>query len=449
MSEPREKLELAAVRARLEKASGTDYWRSLDELASAPGFRELVEREFPQQAIGWSEDEDPVEGRRNFLKLMGASLALAGLTACTRQPPEHIAPYIRQPEELIPGRPLFYATASTLHGVATGILAESHVGRPTKIEGNPEHPGSLGACDVFSQAAVLQLYDPDRAQALTFEGEIRSWGDFRNTLRDMLGAQQAKSGAGIRILTETVTSPSMAEQLRTILKLYPRAKWHQWEPAGPHSARAAAGQAFGEPVNTYYDLSHANVIVSLDADFLAATPGNLRYARQFASRRRIEGEHPNMNRLYVVEPMPTPTGTKADHRVPMRASQVEDFAWDLANGAKDGLAGAILRDLERNRGAGLVIAGECQPPIVHELAHRLNASFGNVGKTVFYTSPVEAEPVDQLASLQDLVKDLDAGAVDLLVVLGSNPVFTAPVEMGMRDRIQKAAMRIHLSLHND
>src|SRR6266513_1908805 len=174
MSEPREKLDLAAVRARIDGARGRDYWRSLDDLASLPEFRELVEREFPQQAIGWSDDEDPAEGRRNFLKLMGASLALGGLTACTRQPPEHIAPYIRQPEELIPGRPLFYATAATLHGIATGVLAESHEGRPTKIEGNPEHPASLGACDIFAQASVLQLYDPDRSQALTLNNEIRS-----------------------------------------------------------------------------------------------------------------------------------------------------------------------------------------------------------------------------------------------------------------------------------
>ena len=350
---------------------------------------------------------------------------------------------------MIPGRPLFYATASTLHGVATGLLAESHEGRPTKIEGNPEHPASLGACDIFSQASVLQLYDPDRSQALTFQGEIRTWSEFLGSLRDALGAQKAKNGGGVRILTETITSPSMAEQIRAIQKIYPAAKWHQWEPAGPHSARAAALQAFGEPVNTYYDLTNANVIVSLDSDFLAAGAGSLRYARQFAGRRRIEGEHPTMNRLYVLEPMPTPTGTKADHRVPMRASQIEEFAWTLAGDAKEGLAAAIWKDLEANRGASLVIAGDCQPPDVHQLAHRMNTSLGNTGKTVFYTAPIEAAPVDQLASLQDLVKDLDAGAVDVLLILGGNPVFNAPVEMGMRDRIQKAALRIRLGLYSD
>src|SRR5215472_14493040 len=203
-SEPKKKLDLAAVRALLSvKTNGREYWRNLEELAETPEFQELIEREFPRQAIGWSEDEDSVEGRRNFLKVMGASLALAGLTACTRQPTEHIMPYIRQPEELVPGRPLFFATATTLNGVATGVLAESHEGRPTKIEGNPEHPGSLGAADMFMQASVLDLYDPDRAKTLSYSGEIRGWGDFFSTLGEILAVQRTNSGAGIRILTET------------------------------------------------------------------------------------------------------------------------------------------------------------------------------------------------------------------------------------------------------
>ena len=225
-------------------------------------------------------------------------------------------PYVRQPEELIPGRPLFFATATTLNGVATGVLAESHEGRPTKIEGNPEHPASLGAADVYSQASVLGLYDPDRSQALMLNNEIRSWGFFVTTFRDALTQQKAKNGAGIRILTETITSPTMAAQFKAIQQLYPAAKWHQWDPAGPHSGRAAAIAAFGQPVNTYYDFSQANVVVSLDSDFLnraraaCAMPGSSRDAAGSARATR------RMNRLYVVEPFPTPTGTKADHRLP-------------------------------------------------------------------------------------------------------------------------------------
>ena len=433
-----------------------------NQLFHLPSMSDLHDNEFPPQAIGWSEDEDAEEGRRNFLKLMGASLALAGLTACTRQPTEHIMPYVRQPEDLIPGKPLFYATAMTLGGVANGVLAESHEGRPTKIEGNPEHPATLGACDVFSQASVLGLYDPDRSQALTLEGEISSWGTLTNALRDALNAQKSKNGAGIRILTETVTSPTLANQLGAIQKAYPASKWHQWEPAGPHSARAGASLAFGQPTNTYYNLANANTIVSLDSDFLASGVASLRYARQFAARRRVRGNQTAMNRLYVVEPMPTPTGAKADHRLPLRAADIEVFAGALAtalgvakgptNGENHDIykwIGAIARDLRRNQGASLVIAGEYQPAAVHALAHVMNSALGNVGKTVFYTDPIEANPVDQVASLQDLVKDLDAGAVDLLLVVGGNPVFTAPVEWGMGDRIQKARLRVHLSLYHN
>ncbi len=458
MSDLNKKTDLAAARAKLEGTRGRHYWRSLEDLASTPEFQELLEHEFPRQAIGWSDDENPVEGRRNFLKLMGASLALGGLAACTRQPTEHIMPYVRQPEELVPGRPLFYATAMTLNGVAKGVLAESHEGRPTKIEGNPEHPATLGAADNLLQASVLDLYDPDRSTNVLLNGEVRSWSDFYTTLREVLAQQTVKQGAGIHILTETITSPTIADQLQRIQKQYPALKWRQWEPAGPHSARAGAAQAFGQPVNTYYNVIGADVIVSLDADFLAEGPAAFRYAREFAGRRRVRGEQTAMNRLYAVEPMPTPTGTKADHRIPLRAGDIEEFTWALAtalgaaNGPKSGdnaeiykRVGAIARDLQAHKGTSLVIAGEYQPPIVHALAHVMNANLGNVGKTVLYSDPIEINSTDQLASLQDLVSDLDAGAVDFLLILGGNPAFNAPVELGMKDRLRKARLRVHLS----
>ncbi len=442
--------------------SGRQFWRSLKEYAGKPEFREMVEREFPRQSMGWSEDEDPVEGRRNFLKLMGASIALAGMTGCTREPTQHIVPYVRQPEELIPGHPLFFATAMPLSGLAQGLLVESHEGRPTKVEGNPEHPATLGACDPFSQGSVLQLYDPDRLQSLTYQEEVRSWGGFFGALREALAQQQTKGGAGLRILTETVTSPAMAAQFDAIKKLYPQAKWHQWEPAGAHSARAGAMTAFGAPVNTYYNLANANVIVSLDSDFLSMGPGCYRYARQFSARRRIRDGQQTMNRLYVVEPTPTPTGTKADHRLPLRAGDVEEFAWALAGAIGAAKAptqgenndiykwiGPIARDLQRNAGAALVIAGDQQSAAVHMLAHVMNQALGNVGKTVFYTDPVEANPIDQVASIQDLAKDLETGAVDFLLILGGNPAYNAPVELGMVDQIKKARVSAHLSLYPD
>jgi molybdopterin-containing oxidoreductase family iron-sulfur binding subunit len=455
------KLDLDRLRAMLAGARGRDYWRSLEDLAQSQEFEEMLHREFPRQASEWPAED--VTGRRNFLKLMGASLALAGLTACTRQPTEHITPYVKQPEELVPGRPLFYATAMTLDGVATGLLVESHEGRPTKVEGNPEHPASLGACDIFSQAAVLGLYDPDRSQALTYDGEIRSWASFEAALQAVLRDQRAKQGAGIRILTGTVTSPSLGDQMQGILKELPGAKWHQWDPAGPHAARAGARMAFGQPVNAYNNFENADVILALDADFLARGPASLRYARQFSMRRRVRGSQTAMNRLYVLEPFPTPTGSKADHRLPIRAADVEPLTAQLAAGLGvdignaprihhpefESWMGPLVRDLQSHRGRGLIVAGEFQPPIVHALAHAMNAALGNVGHTVFYTDPIEANPVDQVASLQDLVKDLDAGAVELLLIVGGNPAFNAPVDLGMRDRLQKAHMRVRLGLYED
>ncbi len=241
--------------------------------------------------------EDP-KGRREFMTLMGASLALAGLTACTKQPEEKILPYVRQPEQLVPGRPLFFATAAGHDGYARGILVESHEGRPTKVEGNPDHPASLGASDVFGQAHVLGLYDPDRSKTVLYVGEDRTWGDFRAALRDALDKQKAKGGAGLRFLTGRVTSPTFAAQMTGILAAFPAAKWVSWEPAGRDNARAGAVLAFGEPVEPQYRLDQADVILSLEADFVSSPPGEpaprarVRLAPQ--GERREAGDEPTL-----------------------------------------------------------------------------------------------------------------------------------------------------------
>jgi molybdopterin-containing oxidoreductase family iron-sulfur binding subunit len=234
---------------------------------------------------------------------MGASLGLAGVTACTRQPAEQIVPYVRQPEELVPGKPLSYATAMTLGGVGTGLLVESHEGRPTKIEGNAIHPSSLGATDVFAQAAILDLYDPDRSRALTNLGEIRPWADFLAIARNVVNAQQSRQGGGVRILTESISSPTLVGQLRDLLARMPGAKWHRWDPASSQNAYSGARLAFGEPVDTQYRFDQADVIVALDADFLGTGPGCLRHAREFSMRRR-PNEIERMNRLYAIESSP-------------------------------------------------------------------------------------------------------------------------------------------------
>jgi MoCo/4Fe-4S cofactor protein with predicted Tat translocation signal len=435
-------LDLAAIRARLADAQGPRYWQSLEELAETEEFQEFLFREFPRQASEWEEDEP---GRRKFLKLMGASLALAGLSACTRQPNETIMPYVRAPEEIIPGRPLFFSTAMPLSGVATGLLVESHMGRPTKIEGNPEHPASLGAADALCQASVLSLYDPDRSQTLTHFGEITSWSAFLGQFHQALTDQKAKQGIGLRILTETITSPSLAAQLRALLKDFPSAKWHQYEPSGAHSARAGARMAFGEPLHTFYRVENAKLILSLDSDFLTSGPGSVRYAREFAAHRP---------RLYAVESTPALTGARADHRFPMRAAEVQNFAADLllqleGRQAQGRAPAAVVADLKKNAGASLVIPGEHQPPVVHALAHAINQALGAVGKTVVHTEPLEANPVDQIESLRDLARDMDSGAVELLVILGANPVYTAPADLAFAGKLQKVKLRVRLGLYDD
>ena len=454
-----------------EHLQRAEFWRTLEERVNDPSFREYVYNEFPSQIEAIT---DPVQ-RRTFLKLMGASLALAGVTACTKQPAEKIVPYVKQPEELIPGKPLFYATAMALGGVATGLLVESHEGRPTKIEGNPMHPGSLGATDVFAQAAILGLYDPDRSQTLRNLGEIRPWSSFLGAINAALTAQKPLKGAGLRILTESVSSPTLAAQIRELLSRFPSAKWHQWDPASRDHARVGSKLAFGQYADAQYRFENADVILSLDADFLGSGPGGLRYAREFAKRRRPEdAEH--MNRLYVVETMSTSTGARADHRLPMKPSAIEHAARAIAAGlsvaggsggvgrtggsggsdAAQGLSpavqkwtAAVAKDLQAHRGRSLVIAGDSQPPVVHALAHAMNQALGSVGTTVVYTETAEAEPVDQLASLGDLVADMNGGKVDLVVIVGGNPVYTAPADLRFAEAMAKVQLRAHLSLYDD
>ena len=436
------KLDLDSVRAQIEAAAdqkaGPEYWRSLEELAGSADFQEALHREFPKGASEWVDSVS----RRGFLKVMGASMALAGMTGCVKLPTEEIVPYVRQPEEVVPGRPMFYATAMTLGGYASPLLVESHLGRPTKIEGNDRHPASLGGTDIFAQASILGMYDPDRSQSVVSLGDQRSWQAFVSAIRGPLSAQKALQGTGIRILTPTISSPTLADQLRNFLKIYPQAKWHVYEPVNRDNVLEGAKLAFGQPVETRYDFEKADVIVSLDADFLyAGFPGNVRYIRDFAKRRNPDG---NMNRLYVIESTPTTTGAKADHRIPTRADGIERIAGLLLGGGHrlDLVAGnfgltngqfrftvAVGKELQSRGGASIVIVGDHQPPIVHALAHAINAELGNVGKTVFYTDPVDANPVNQTESIKDLVSDISAGKVDLLLILGGNPAYDAPADL--------------------
>src|ERR1700720_4127230 len=292
-----ETIDLAAVRAKLAKDGGKRFWQSLEELAETPGYRYKLENEFPEN----SEKEAEGNDRRGILKLMAASAAMAGLSACKKLPTEKIVPYVRPPEEIIPGKPLFYATSMPLGGVATGLLVESHMGRPTKIEGNPEHPGSRGGTDVFTQASILGPYDPDRSQTVVFEGRLSSWTDFIAAMGNARTSLAAK-GSGMRLLTRTVTSPTLGAQIRGLLEKYPEARWHQYEVCGGDSVRGGTRLAFGKPINPVYHFEQADVVVSLASDFLASGAGHVRYTRDFSSRRDLAaGPSSRLNRLYVVE----------------------------------------------------------------------------------------------------------------------------------------------------
>ena len=446
----RKQLDLATAKEQIEQTTGPEYWRSLEELAGTEEFQEMLHREFPKGASEWLDDFS----RRGFLKTMGASMALAGLTGCTRMPITEIVPYVRQPENVIPGRPMFYATAFTLGGYASPILVESHLFRPTKIEGNPQHPASLGGTDIYAQASLLDLYDPDRAQNITYLGDVRSWNAFMEAVRGPMSVQKSIAGSGVRILTQTVTSPTLAAQIRSYLEANPQAKWHVYEPINRDNVYEGAKLAFGEPVETRYDLSKADVIVSLDADFLyAGFPGSTRYTRDFAARRNPDA---NMNRLYVIESTPTSTGMKADHRLPVKASEIENFARALASavgvsagadasGEEQKFVSALAKDLQAHRGSSVVIAGDHQPPIVHVLAHAMNNALGN-GATVVYTEPVDANPVNRNQSLHALVEDIRAGKVDLLLILGGNPVYDAPAELEFVSALKSNAVNLKVFL---
>jgi len=447
----REKLTLAEVQAKLAGKTGRRYWKSLDELAAKPGFQEMLHEEFPRQAGEWVD----AVSRRGFLKVMGASLALAGMAGCTKQPDEPIFPYVKAPEDLILGKPMYFASAHPFPTGAIPVLVKSDAFRPIKVDGNPDHPMSKGKSDALTQATLLDLYDPDRSPKVLYRGQPSGWADFQEAFAN--AAKATSGGQGIYFLSETITSPTLAAQWKQVQAKYPQAKLTQWEPVNRDAAMAASKAAFGDYTDAQYKLENADAILSLDADFLGgiAQPGFLPMTAAFAERRRFDPTKP-MNRLYVVETMSTVTGFKADHRLALKPSDLTAFAQGLASGSSAGLSGdgqkfftTLLADLKAAGGRAVVIPGEQAPPEVHLAAHAINAVIGAVGKTVVYTDTVNPLPSEQMADLKTLVGDMDAGKVKWLVMLGVNPLYNAPVDLEFAAAFEKVPNTVHLGSHVD
>lgn len=439
-------------------STGRVYWRSLDELANTPEFRAWAEREFPEGASEWS---DPVS-RRHFVKIMSASFLLAGLgfagSGC-RRPEERIMPFTRLPENYTHGVPQFYATAMPGRTSALPLIVKSHEGRPVKIEGNDLYAETNGGTDRWAQASILNLYDPDRASKCKEGGNTRS----REAAFEMLAAisteAQAAGGQGLAFLCEHSSSPSRQRLEKALAARFPSAKWYVHEPVDTDITRRAALAAFGKSLRPHYLLEKADVVVSLDCDFLGSEDNVAQNIRAFASRRRIETAQSESNRLYIVESLLTLTGSNADHRLRIPANLVQAVAASLASQLVPSPAGTsaevpgvdpkwiseCARDLAAHKGKSLVVAGHRQPLAVHVLAYALNAALGNIGKTVlFYDGPKGKEE-----GLPELAKALNAGQVDTLVILDGNPVYTAPGDLNWAATQRKAKRIVRLGYYED
>ena len=437
------------------------YWRSLAQIEDLPEYRAALEREFPE---GASELPDGIT-RREMMMLVGASLSLAGLAAC-RRPVEEIVPYVTAPEEFVPGIPRYYATTMPFRRSAHGLIVESHEGRPTKIEGNPSHPSALGASSSRVQASVLGLYDPDRSQSITLKGARKSWNDFVTSWGERSKAHAADGGAGLAVLCESFSSPTLARLASELRARYPRLQWATYDAVSDENRLAGLRQATGRDIDLMLRFDRASVILCLDADPLLTDPEMIRHARGFADGRRAGAVSTSagqtssgaMNRLYAVEGVYSLTGAMADHRLRLESRQIAAFVAALAmrlgapgassqsadvSGVDRRWIDAVAKDLLANRGRGLIVAGERQPAVVHAAVFALNAHLGNTGKTVSYYETKDAS-LPSVNSLTSLASAMKGGAVQTLVILGGNPVFDAPADLDFASAMAKVPHTIAL-----
>lgn len=468
---------MSPVKKEETKNAGRVYWRGTEDFEDAPEAMRWMRGEFPQ------EDVQELLGnvsRRGFMSLMGASMALAGMTGCVRRPEEHILPYAKAPEDVLPGIPNYYASSYALGGYALGTLVESHEGRPTKIEGNPDHSASQGATTAWMQASVLDLYDPDRCTRFTKEGQELTRTAFVDGIKAKATELKGKQGAGLRFLAETNVSPTLQGLKKRLSESYPQAVWHSWEPINDATVFGGSKLVFGEPLRPVHKLETAKVIVSIDCDFMLSEPDAVTMARSWAKGRQVnDPENPMVNRLYAVEARFTITGSCADHRLRLRPSQLDGFVRTLfakvtadssvtvpeelkgalsaaastSFGEKgDKLMAAMVKELLDNKGASAVMVGRGQPDHVHALVAALNVALGNTDKTVSYVKPVAdlPDPASTTdASLAGLVAAMKGGQVDTLVILGGNPAYDTPADLGFAEALKGIATSIRLGSHVD
>ena len=445
-----------------EAPPGRVYWRSLEELEQTPEFRQWIEREFPEGASEWT---DPVS-RRHFVKIMSASFLLAGLgvagSGC-RRPEQKVEPFGKMPENYVHGVPQYYATAMPTQSGAIPLVVKSNDGRPTKVEGNALHPDSNGATDRFAQASTLNLYDPDRAARFTSHGKNATTESAMDLLAEVSRQAQANAGRGLSFLLERNNSPSRRRLQKLISDKFPQAKWYTYDAVDLDAQRRTATQAFGRPVKPYYQIEKADVVVSLDCDFMGSEEDVQNHIRRFAQRRHLEKPTDSLNRLYIIESILSVTGFNADHRLRVPASAIIQVAAGLAaeilkQGGLAGLEGIgkpvgvdpkwiseCAKDLLQNRGKSLVMAGHRQPAAVHLLAHAINAALDNIGKTVlFHETPEMKEQ-----GIVELAQALNSGQVENLVILGGNPVYTAPADLDWAKTQRKARTVVRLGYYED
>jgi molybdopterin-containing oxidoreductase family iron-sulfur binding subunit len=478
MSSMNKKLRVVSEQSVSTPAQDTaapTYWRSMAELDQTPGFRAALEQEFSEPLEQLPPDSP---ARRRFMQVMGASFSMAGLAGC-RWREDKIVPMTRRPEGVIPGTTSRYATAMELNGVAVGIHATSYDGRPIKVDGNPLHPETLGAASVYHQGSVLNVYDPDRSDAVSEKSGSKrqpsTFEAFDKAAKEQVKKLRANRGEGLRVLSERSSSPTLLALKERWLAAFPLSRWVTYEPLASNSRAAGTALAFGKPHRVHYNFTEAKVIVSLDADFMnvGAFPAGLANARGLTKGRTPD--HGEMNRLYVIESAFSNTGATADHRLALRSEQIKAVsafldaeisakanplpehgagqpkpsAEFLADPKVAKFLGAIVKDLLANVGKSLIVAGLHQPAEVHALVERLNVLLGNQGRTVSYTEDADDSVTSDVEALKALTEEMAAGRVETLVILGGNAAYDAPSDVAFAAALEKVGFSVRLGLYED